>query len=144
MGHTLALAGSEVKRRGLLTVRERAFVTAYLGPARGNGKQAALLAGYAPKNAAIQASQLLTRLNVRNALEKALEKVERAAIADAVERDELLTGILRNPFLESKTRMRAIAELNKVEGRHIARHKIEGKLTLEVSLGLSRELDAGE
>lgn len=35
------------------------------------------------------------------------------------------------------TRIKAIQELNKVEGRHIQKHHMEGRITLEEALGAS-------
>jgi hypothetical protein len=126
---------------GGLTIRERAFVSAFLGPARGNATQAALLAGYSPKTAGTIGSQNLQKLEIAKAVEKAIARGERAAIANAAECDELATGFLRNPFLSVKERMRAMAELNKVSGRHVLKHKVE--LTLAEALGLAAELEKG-
>lgn len=119
-----------------LTTRERAFVTALLGPARGNATQAAILAGYSSKTAGVQGSQLLNRLNIQNAVDKGLERVARSSIADKVERDELATGIMRNPFLSPKERLRAMDTLNKVDGRYVKRHEHDHKGRVEHWLGM--------
>ena len=58
-----------------LTARQRAFVNAYLaGPAgvRGNGKQAAIAAGYASHGASVRASELLTNRKVAAVLSEAI------------------------------------------------------------------------
>lgn len=125
---------------GGLTVRERAFVSAFLGPARGNATQAALLAGYSPKTAGSTGSENLQKPEIAKFIEKGIARVERAAIATADECDEMASGFLRNPFLSVKERMRAMAELNKVAGRHVLKHKVE--LTLAEALGLAAELEA--
>lgn len=52
-----------------LNRREQRFVEEYIGHM--NGRRAAIAAGYSEKTATVQASQLLTRLNVQTALEQA-------------------------------------------------------------------------
>jgi phage terminase small subunit len=124
-----------------LDLRERLFTLAYVGPCKGNGTQAALEAGYGPSPAAaaVQATRLLSRAKVRQELERLLGKAERATIADATERDELLTRIMRAGAVSVKERIRAIQELNRCSGRHSVKHLHEGKLTLEQALAESRE-----
>lgn len=122
-----------------LTAKERAFVSHYHGKASGNGAKAAELAGYAKKSARITASQLLTKPNIRKALEDLADKRDQRTIATAEERDIALTEILRSTRYKPLTRIRAIQEMNKVEGRHVARHEIAGRITLEMALAASRE-----
>jgi hypothetical protein len=55
-----------------LTTREKFFIQAYLGEARGNGARAARMAGYAPAYADREASRLLRRQRVRDAIDRAL------------------------------------------------------------------------
>lgn len=59
-----------------LTFKERAFADAYLGPAKGNGTDAAAMAGYAATKRhtlAVQGSRLLTKANVRAYMDAALK-----------------------------------------------------------------------
>ena len=63
-----------------LTAREAAFVREYLAdPIGRNGTQAAIRAGYAEGSAKVAASRLLTRGNVRAAIERGLAKVAEVA-----------------------------------------------------------------
>ena len=55
-----------------LTARQLKFTREYA--VDGNGTQAAIRAGYAPKSARIEASSLLTNVNVGNAVAKFQEK----------------------------------------------------------------------
>ena len=55
-----------------LTARQLKFTREYA--VDGNGTQAAIRAGYAPKSARIEASRLLTNVNVGNAVAKFQEK----------------------------------------------------------------------
>jgi phage terminase small subunit len=61
-----------------LTGKERLFAAEYLKDK--NGKQAAIRAGYSPKTAEQQASRLLRKVKVRQAIEKHFSKVEEEAI----------------------------------------------------------------
>jgi phage terminase small subunit len=115
----------------LLSERERRFVSAFTGPAHGNGTKAAILAGYSARTARVQASQLLTRLNIRAAIQERADQADRKAIASARERDVFLTEVLRDEGLPIEDRIRAAIEMNRCAGRHAARHRPAGQKTLE-------------
>lgn len=76
-----------------LNEREKIFCREYVK--QGNGQQSAIKAGYAPKNARITASKLLTRANVRAEISRLSEKREKKAIMDANEVMELYSAIAR-------------------------------------------------
>ena len=80
-----------------LTEKERAFVAAYVGEAKGNATQAARLAGYTgSENAvAVMGSTLLRKAKIAQALEVFRMATTRASIMDAVEAAERLTQIAR-------------------------------------------------
>lgn len=122
-----------------LTLKERRFVDAYLGSARGNAAQAARQAGYAGSRAVlkVQGSRLLTKANLRNAIDASLRREGREEIMAADERDRLLSMFARMTSLCVRDRIRAIAELNKCTGRHSIQHLQTGKLTLEQVLDQS-------
>lgn len=128
-------SGREKKK---LTDKERVFVEAYCGVAKGNATEAARIAGYGrtPKSTVNLASRLLAKVGIRKAIEAFQAKREQKAIAGADERDEILTTIARNGKPIEK--IKAINELNKVTGRHSARVIHEGKMTLEEILSSSR------
>ena len=80
-----------------LTEKQRAFVAAYIGEARGNATQAARLAGYSGGDAAcaVMGSELLRHPKVTQAIEVFRLATARASIMDAVEAAERLTQIAR-------------------------------------------------
>ncbi len=81
-----------------LTEKQRRFVNAYIKT--GNAAEAARQAGYTGKNANIIGQQNLTKLYIRNAIEKRLKEIEDAQIADAKEVMKLLTSTLRGELEE--------------------------------------------
>jgi hypothetical protein len=107
-----------------LTEREAAFVDAFVGVGAGNGTAAAIHAGFPRAGARVAAHRLLTRANVQRAILDRAAKRERASIATAEERDEILTRLLRDERQEPQVRLRAIAELNRCGGRHLLRHDV--------------------
>ena len=76
-----------------LTQQQKTFCREYTKT--GNGQQSAIKAGYAPKNARITASKLLTRANVKLEIARLSEKREKKAIMDANEVMELYSAIAR-------------------------------------------------
>jgi hypothetical protein len=65
----LPVNGKTVMKRRPLTERERRFVEAYMGAAAGNATKAAHLAGYAKNTAEKQASRLLGKVGIREAID---------------------------------------------------------------------------
>lgn len=127
-----------------LTARQRAFVLAFRGRAAGNATKAAILAGFSRNGATSRGAQLIANVNVRRALEQREAAAERTSIANAQERDEILSMIARDKGRSSLNRMIAIKELNKVNGRHTVRHQLEGKITLEQALTASHLEGGGD
>jgi len=121
-----------------LTERERRFIDAFLGTCSGNGTRAARAAGYGAAGARVRACRLLTKANVGAAIAARVDRREHAAIADADERDRLLTAIARDPRGQVRDRIRAIQELNRCSGRHSIHLHHRGRLTLEEALGRVR------
>jgi phage terminase small subunit len=80
-----------------LTEKQRAFVAAYVGEAKGNGTHAARLAGYEgdDKTLAVTASRLLGNAKVAAALDVFRMATAKASIMDAQEAAETLTTIAR-------------------------------------------------
>lgn len=127
------------KKGSELTLKERRFIDAYLGSCAGNGTDAVLMAGYKQnrKAAAVQATQLLRKPNIRQEVDRRQEKRTTKEIADADERDRILSKLARKN-ISAKDRIAAIKELNKCTGRHSMKHLHEGKLTLEQAIAASR------
>lgn len=137
----------------MLTAREQAFVDAYIGAARGNATKAAILAGYSEKTAAQQASRLLRRssiaVKVEQAAKQAVEEkrivavvLNDAAIADAAQIDSVLTSIMADRAANHIARIMAARELNAVQGRHIKKHELTVKRSLEDILAEANTLPA--
>jgi phage terminase small subunit len=122
-----------------VTPKERAFVNAYCGKAKGNGTKAAELAGYAKSGAHVTASRLLRNPKVAKAVAERQQRAEKASIATSDELDEILTNIARRAKFSPKDRIRAISEINKTRGRHSSTVNVNGRLTLEDALAASRD-----
>jgi phage terminase small subunit len=129
------------KKNAQLSLKERRFVDAFLGDARGNATEACIQAGYTENrnSARVLATRLLAKVNVGRAIAERTRAEGRAAILSADERDEILSRIAKKDSHDPKTRIRAISELNKCTGRHSVKHLHEGKLTLEEVLAESRQ-----
>lgn len=125
-------------REDELTELQARFVECYLGEANGNATLAAKLAGYqgSDKALAVTASRLLRSAKVRRFLAKvskgevgrqgkaAAASVELAvAIATHDERRAWLSGVMRDPKVAMRDRLRAAELLAKIEGDFI--HKVE-------------------
>jgi len=115
-----------------LSERERRFVEAYMGPAAGNGTEAARLAGYkgTAKVLAVQSTRLLAKANVQSAIAARREALESQSIADAKERREILTTIARSSESDANARIRAIDVANKMDGLYIEKHEHSGTVSL--------------
>jgi phage terminase small subunit len=123
-----------------LSEKERCFVDAFMGVCAGNATQAAIHAGYSKNSARRIATRLLsTNVHIHSAIAANAEALHARGIADAVERDTLLSTFARDPRVEIRDRIRAIAELNKCTGRHTVKHMVDGGPTLAELIAGSRE-----
>jgi hypothetical protein len=114
-----------VAARPALSERERRFVEAYMGEAKGVATKAALLAGYSPKTAAKQGSRLLTKGNIQQAVTD--RQLDDPAVMDRRERQELLSTIARAVDEATPNKLKAIDQLSKISGDYIDRHELTGK-----------------
>lgn len=73
-----------------LSEREHRFVRAYVGPAAGNGTEAARLAGYkgSPKAMGVTAVRLLARASVQQAIARLRQQADRQAAMTLAELQE--------------------------------------------------------
>lgn len=131
------------KKTRELTLKELAFIDAYLGVCKGNGTAAVLHAGYQIKrtSAASEAHRLLRKPQIRKEIERRKRNRSLSEIADADERDTILTRIARGARYPSD-RIAAIKELNRCSGRHSMTHRHSGHVTLEQILAESRVIEA--
>jgi phage terminase small subunit len=121
-----------------LNLKERCFVDAYLGTAAGNGTKAAVQAGYARKSGRVTASRLLTKANIRAAIDARVAMHEAKGIASAEERDAILSRVARDETTDWRDRIAAVKELNKCSGRHSIRHVQDVTETLADIIARSR------
>lgn len=81
------------------------------------------MAGYSEHYAGRFAAQLLEKPLVREALEILTRKISSERIADARERQEFWTELMRDPRIEPKDRLKASELLAKKHGDFIDLHK---------------------
>jgi hypothetical protein len=97
-------------------------VHAFLNEAAGNAADAARLAGFSHKTARQIGARLLTRVHIKAAVEAYRAKLERPTIADATERRETLTTLVRTPGespAHNLMRIKAADVLNKMDGLYV-------------------------
>ena len=94
MHHTMRTYNASLAR---LNAREQKFVSQYL--THGNGTKAARVAGYSPKSARVIASQNLTKLNIRRAVEAGLHAISVRCAIDAEKVMRELAAIAFSNFL---------------------------------------------
>lgn len=135
-----------------LTIKQRAFVQAYVGKANGNGFKAAKLAGYSGSDATLKnaAHKLLKIPKVAAALRGFAAKVEDASVMDARERQRWLTKLVRGEVTEPimiegaafelparlRDRLVACDQLNKMTGVYSEKREHEHKGLAEVRVYL--------
>jgi phage terminase small subunit len=119
-----------------LTEKERRFVEAYVGPAKGNGTEAASQSGNGKtrRSQAVIAATLLTKLNIQDAIRKAQERRATKAAITNERIDELLAEIAEKKAADVHARIGAMKELNKTRGRHSSTVHFKGRLTVEQAL----------
>lgn len=104
-----------------LTPRQQAFVEHYA--ACGNATEAARLAGYRKPNP--QGAENLAKPSIQAALAALIEKVSSSRIADAKERQEFWTAMMRDKYRQAKDRLKASELLAKKQGDFIERHEVK-------------------
>lgn len=136
--------------------KQRRFVEAYCGPAKGNATEAARLAGYRGTPATLRAvgSENLRKPSVRRAVDELMASIRSAAIADATEIQELLTRIARGEAIEPfvlqsgkvvrvepnlSTRRAAAVDLAKMLGLFVERFEVKTEVAFEQMLGRLRK-----
>lgn len=109
------------KNKNELTIQQKAFVGEYVRNG-GNGTQAAIVAGYSERTADVQASRLLTKPKIREAVNKdTVELAERSAPMAL----QTLVGVLEDPTASNRDKIIAAREildrgpLRKKDGRMV-------------------------
>jgi len=128
------MSGRRRKARTRTSERERKFIEFYM--ASGNGRQAAIRAGYSPTAATQQAARLLTKDHIRRAIDA------RAAagpeVAARQERQAFWTAVMRGRVpgrVAMKDRLRASELLGKSQGDFLERIQHEAGNSLAALLG---------
>lgn len=97
------------------TAQQKLFVDNYLKNRKKNSTQAAIDAGYSPKSAQSQSSQLLMKPNVLEYLEKREKQLEkelkREFFFDALDARKVLSDIVNNPESKDADRINAAKDL---------------------------------
>lgn len=121
-----------------LSERERRFIDAYMGPCAGNGTESARVAGYkgSAKVVGVQAARMLARASIQSAIAARRKELASTAIADAQERREVLTTILRSPETDPGARIKAVDVANRMDGVYVERHEVTATVTLAQLLGV--------
>jgi phage terminase small subunit len=112
-----------------LTEKLAAFAEHYAGDCEGNGAKAAEAVGCSKTSAKVMAARWLKRADVQATIvnrqaqiaNRPLTNVDRAKIADAAERRERLTGILRRAGKHPVAAIKAADILNKMDGLYITK-----------------------
>jgi phage terminase small subunit len=107
-----------------LSERERRFVDAFMGEAAGNGALAARLAGYSAKGDRVAANRLLTKRNVKAAIDA--RTAADPKVLTRTERQQLWSGWVNNPDVPWPCRVKASELLGKSQADFVERHEHAG------------------
>ena len=116
-----------------LTTKQKAFCENYAGNG-GNGKQAAISAGYSESSAAESASENLTNSNVIEYLQSLTKPKSDDAIACAVEQQRFFTGIMRDTTEKTDARIKACETLGKMQGNYKDKLELSGTVSMPVKI----------
>lgn len=108
-----------------LNERERRFVEAYMGACAGNATTAAIQAGYSKKTARKQGSRLLTKADIRAAIDQRV--ASDPLVADREERQRFLTAMMRDSEAHPLARLKACDQMSKIGGDYVERLEHTGK-----------------
>lgn len=121
-----------------LTKKERIFADEYVKTT--NGTQSAITAGYSEKTARSKASQLLTKINVRQYIDAIMNELSKDTIATADEVLEYLTRVVRGEEKDAFGLDVSVADKTKAAELLGKRHMLftdKVKLSAEVEIDIS-------
>lgn len=121
-----------------LTIKQRAFVHAYVGKAQGNGIQACKLAGYKGSDKTLKAlaHKQINHPLISQAILKFALATQSEAVLTVTEAKEILSAIARDTDEEAKDRIAAIDKLLKSGGAYVFKHEVDHKGAAEVHVYL--------
>jgi len=116
-----------------LTERQRRFVVAFTGEAMGNQTQAAIIAGYSPKTARFQASDLLTRPHIQEAVLARQTRLEtKADIKDSRILEELAEVAYTKVEIKGNEKLKALELLAKHKGLLQSEVSPQSRITVNI------------
>lgn len=121
--------------KGPLSPRMRRFADVYAG----NGKAAAIAAGFAPSNARHTGSRLLADPRIATIIQKREAKVVRATIMSRLELQEWWSATARDPNVPLDERRMASTLLARSFGMFLDRVQVDASATLRLPDGLTVE-----
>lgn len=108
----------------MLKEKQEKFCTEYL--ACGNATEAALRAGYSPKNARFMASENLTKPNIQKRINELRQQAASSKVLSYQEKREWIADRLRDPEERSDIKAKLVDLDNKMEGVYINRTELTG------------------
>ncbi|MCH9648837.1 MAG: terminase small subunit [Deltaproteobacteria bacterium] len=125
-----------------LTEKQRRFVEAYMGKAKGNATEAARIAGYKGSYSTLKqvGAENLTKPYLREAIQERVDADEDGLIADREELQQFWTKVARAkpeseddepPDIAMKDRLKASEYLGKTHGLFIERRHHEGSIKVQ-------------
>lgn len=120
------------------TAQQKLFIDEYLRLRKSSQKQAALNAGYSPKSAESQASQLLKNPKVREYLKVRESQMEQelreAFFFDALEAREIMHQVMKSPGTPEAVRVSAAKDfLDRAGFKPVEKNETEVKGSLNVN-----------
>ena len=114
-----------------LTRKQRRFIDAYMGEAKGNGTMAATLAGYAGSYQTLSsvACGLLKNPNIQRAMAQVAE--DDPLIATRCDRQRFWTQVMGDGEAEMKDRLKASELLGKTQADFVERREVVGSAAVE-------------
>lgn len=117
-----------------LTLKQAAFVDAYMGVARGNATEAARIAGYKGNDNTLRVvgGENLLKPAIASAIDERRQQVASSRIMTIEQMQEMLTQIAaNNADADPQVAINAVKELGKMQGAYIDRQLVEHSGTLQ-------------
>lgn len=128
------------------TGQQKLFIDEYLRLRKKNATQAAINAGYSPKSASSQASQLLNNPKVLKYLEERekaiIQELQEEFMFDALEARKVMYEIMKNPMANDRDRLNAAKDfLDRAGFKPTDKINIEGNLGVTIIDDISSDED---
>lgn len=117
----------------MLKEKQEKFCTEYL--ACGNATEAALRAGYSPKNARFMASENLTKPNIQKRINELRQQAASSKVLSYQEKREWIANRLRDPEERSDIKAKLVDLDNKMEGVYTNKTELSGGIEYVLNWG---------